>query len=240
MDDLQVEIGKRIAAQRKKLHMSQSELAIRLDKSLRTVQKYENGEIDMSISVLEQISNILEMPISDLIGYNTPHIILESMADVYDFFFELYRKEGIFYDIYIERGPETIRKAHVIFDLHKSDHNIDMYNILKKLKTNLHAYETYFITYSTLEDWETTEKNRAKDRKLTNKEIEELDTATYYKRREEAYQRFIDEEIAKKKAKKEKAIREGRLDELTEFDEYDESLDRHKDDKNGSDVDSEQ
>ena len=235
MDDLQKEIGKRIAAQRKKLHISQNELATKLDKSLRTVQKYESGEIDMSISVLEQIAEILEISISDLIGFDCPHIILESMADVYDFFFELYRKEGIFYDIYFERGPETIRKAHIIFDLHKSDYNVDMYNLLQKLKTNIHAYENFFISYSTLEDWETTEKSRARKHKLTDKEIEELDSMTFYKKRDEAYQRIFEEQLEQKRRKRQKAIEEGRLDELDIFDKYDPAFDNDYDGSNEDD-----
>ena len=50
MDNLQTLIGERIAKQRKQLRISQTELAEQLGKSLRTVQKYESGEIDMSVS----------------------------------------------------------------------------------------------------------------------------------------------------------------------------------------------
>lgn len=62
MDNLQTLIGERIAKQRKQLRISQTALAEQLGKSLRTVQKYESGEIDMSVSVLEQIANILKCP----------------------------------------------------------------------------------------------------------------------------------------------------------------------------------
>ena len=71
MDNLQTLIGERIAKQRKQLRISQTELAEQLGKSLRTVQKYESGEIDMSVSVLEQIADILKMPINSLIGYDS-------------------------------------------------------------------------------------------------------------------------------------------------------------------------
>ena len=46
------EIGERIKAARKAAHLSQTELAQRLDKTMRTVQKYESGEIEPSIACL--------------------------------------------------------------------------------------------------------------------------------------------------------------------------------------------
>ena len=45
------EIGERIKAARKAAHLSQTELAQRLDKTMRTVQKYESGEIEPSIAI---------------------------------------------------------------------------------------------------------------------------------------------------------------------------------------------
>ena len=83
MDNLQTLIGERIAKQRKQLRISQTELAEQLGKSLRTVQKYESGEIDMSVSLFEQIANILKRPLNYLMGYDSSHIRLETLADVY-------------------------------------------------------------------------------------------------------------------------------------------------------------
>ena len=54
------EIGSRIRSLRKSKGMNQSELAEKLKKSLRTVQKYETGEIEISFSVACQIANILD------------------------------------------------------------------------------------------------------------------------------------------------------------------------------------
>ena len=48
------EIGERIKAARKAAHLSQTELAQRLDKTMRTVQKYESGEIEPSIDVYKR------------------------------------------------------------------------------------------------------------------------------------------------------------------------------------------
>ena len=57
MDNLDhAAIGQRIKMLRKKKGLSQTELAQMLGKSLRTVQKYETGEIEVSISVINQIA----------------------------------------------------------------------------------------------------------------------------------------------------------------------------------------
>ena len=60
MTDLSVEIGQAIKAARKAARMSQAELAHRLGKTLRTVQKYESGEILPSIPTILQIANELD------------------------------------------------------------------------------------------------------------------------------------------------------------------------------------
>ena len=48
-------IGKRIRALRKRKGYNQQELANIIGKSLRTVQKYESGEIEVSIAVVNQL-----------------------------------------------------------------------------------------------------------------------------------------------------------------------------------------
>lgn len=55
-DNIQEQIGKRIAKCRKKKGIKQVELADILKKSLRTIQAYESGETDLSISTLEKLA----------------------------------------------------------------------------------------------------------------------------------------------------------------------------------------
>lgn len=59
MRDTSIEIGRRIKAARKAAKMSQTELANRINKTLRTVQKYESGEIAPSIDMIGQIAEVL-------------------------------------------------------------------------------------------------------------------------------------------------------------------------------------
>ena len=59
-------IGQRIKQLRKRKGLNQTELAQMLKKSLRTVQKYETGEIEVSIAVVNQLPTcwIQRRPIS--------------------------------------------------------------------------------------------------------------------------------------------------------------------------------
>ena len=50
MNSNPAEIGERIKSARKAAGLSQTELATRLNKTLRTIQKYESGEIEPSIA----------------------------------------------------------------------------------------------------------------------------------------------------------------------------------------------
>ena len=86
MDNLDhAAIGQRIKMLRKKKGLSQTELAQMLGKSLRTVQKYETGEIEVSISVINQIAEILETSSTYLFGYESGTTQIKSLSDVIDF-----------------------------------------------------------------------------------------------------------------------------------------------------------
>ena len=63
-------IGQRIKQLRKRKGLNQTELAQMLKKSLRTVQKYETGEIEVSIAVVNQIADLLTQPQPIFLGMN--------------------------------------------------------------------------------------------------------------------------------------------------------------------------
>lgn len=58
--------GRRLKKLREKQGLTQTELARKLGKSLRTVQKYESGEIDIPLSMLYSISEVFDVTISFL------------------------------------------------------------------------------------------------------------------------------------------------------------------------------
>ena len=69
MIDNQNNIGQRIRAARKQKGINQTELANLLGKSLRTIQKYESGEIEVSIAMINELAKALDTTSTFLIGY---------------------------------------------------------------------------------------------------------------------------------------------------------------------------
>ncbi len=62
-------IGQRIRQFRKEKGLTQTELAENLGKSLRVVQKYEKGQIDLSLSAISDIAEVLDVSAADILGY---------------------------------------------------------------------------------------------------------------------------------------------------------------------------
>ena len=83
------QIGLRIRTARKQKGMNQTQLANALGKSLRTIQKYESGEIEVSIAMINELAGLLDTTSTYLIGYETDSRPLTYMSDVMKFFFEL-------------------------------------------------------------------------------------------------------------------------------------------------------
>ena len=93
------EIGERIKAARRAANLSQTELAKRLDKTMRTIQKYESGEIEPSIAMINAIAKVLDVSPADLIGYRKPEIQLNSLSDVIAVLYQLNKKAGLRFEI---------------------------------------------------------------------------------------------------------------------------------------------
>ncbi len=60
-----------------------------LKKILRTVQKYETGEIEVSIAVVNQIADLLDTTSTYILGYESSTTQIRTLADVMDFLFKL-------------------------------------------------------------------------------------------------------------------------------------------------------
>ena len=83
---LEREIGARMRARRRQLHLSQAELAEKLGVSFQQVQKYERGANRISASTLFRISQVLEVPVSYFFDglYDPANVAGERFAQVYD------------------------------------------------------------------------------------------------------------------------------------------------------------
>ena len=82
MNEINKLVGERIAEIRKYNRINQSDLADKLGKSLRTVQKYESGEIDIPLSTLGEIAKILDTTLNYLFIYLPVCTQMSVMHDV--------------------------------------------------------------------------------------------------------------------------------------------------------------
>lgn len=62
-----MEIGKRIKEIRESISMTQSELADKLDLSVHTISKYEQGQRKPKLDMLKEIAEALEVNVADLV-----------------------------------------------------------------------------------------------------------------------------------------------------------------------------
>lgn len=105
MIDNQNITGQKIRAARKQKGINQTELANLLGKSLRTIQKYESGEIEVSIAMINELAKVLDTTSTFLIGYEHVQKDIHSLADIMDFLFKLDKVKGLNFNIDVKRPP---------------------------------------------------------------------------------------------------------------------------------------
>ena len=100
------ELGIRIRNARKAAHMNQTELAEKLQKTMRTIQKYESGEIEPSFAIINEIASILNVSAAELMGHEKQEIQLDTLSDVLYVINELNKKAGIRFNIEVNKPSE--------------------------------------------------------------------------------------------------------------------------------------
>ena len=106
MDELNAStIGERIKSLRKRKGISQIELAALIGKSTRTLQKYENGEIEVSTFVAYKLAKVLDTTPTYLLGYETSNTSIATLADVMDYFFKLEEIAELDFQIEVKKPP---------------------------------------------------------------------------------------------------------------------------------------
>ena len=122
-------IGYRIRTLRKQKGYNQQRLADILNKSLRTIQKYETGEIEISLSMINELAKVLGTTSTYLLGYDikTEQNGLNCMADVMGFLFELEKVIDLKFDIDVKRPPRNAEwECSIKFGGKSADLNADM------------------------------------------------------------------------------------------------------------------
>lgn len=159
MDNLDhAAIGQRIKMLRKKKGLSQTELAQMLGKSLRTVQKYETGEIEVFISVINQIAEILETSSTYLFGYESGTTQIKSLSDVMDFLFKLENVAGIDFHIDVKKPPRSKEwSCSISFDgKSAAEFNADMCLFLEQWQQEREDVQSFASTLEAYKKWKDT------------------------------------------------------------------------------------
>ena len=149
-------IGQRIKVLRKRKGLSQTELANIMGKSLRTLQKYETGEIEISIAVVNQLADILDTTPTFLLGYEADTAPIRSLADVMGFLFKLEQVTGVEFGIDVKRPPRSKEwKCSITFNgKADTDFNTDMCLFLEDWENERAALQSYQSTVKAYKKWQ--------------------------------------------------------------------------------------
>ena len=150
-------IGQRIKTLRKRKGLNQTQLANLLGKSLRTVQKYETGEIEVSIDVVNEMAKHLDTTPTFILGYETNTAQIRSLADIMSFLFELNKVSSLKFDVDVQKPPRSkewtcsIRFNGKEMD---ADHNADMCLFLEQWEEMRDDMRSYGCTPDALHRWQ--------------------------------------------------------------------------------------
>ena len=135
--------------------LNQTELAQMLKKSLRTVQKYETGEIEVSIAVVNQIADLLDSTPTYILGYESSTTQIRTLSDVMDFLFKLETVEGIDFKIDVQKPPRRKQwECSISFDgKSMAEFNADMCLFLEQWEDERSELRAYNSTQAAYKRW---------------------------------------------------------------------------------------
>lgn len=193
------QIGLRIRTARKKKRINQTELANLLGKSLRTIQKYENGEIEVSIAMINEIAKVLECESTYLMGYETNSQPLSDFADILNFFCMLDRIKDVDFEIETKRPPHYDGwECTVKFNGKdkSASLNQDICLFLEEFHRLREEVRDYQADYESFRKWQDKTLACHSGFKLEEKEIEELSEDERIRR----FQAIMNERYGKKES----------------------------------------
>lgn len=150
------EIGQRIKMLRKRRGLNQSELAEKLNKSLRTVQKYETGEIEVSIAVVNSLADILETTPTYILGYESSSAPINRISDIIDLLFKMETVAGLDFNIEVKKPPRSKQwECSITFDGKSSaDFNADICLFLEQWEEERNELRTYASSLQAYKKWQ--------------------------------------------------------------------------------------
>lgn len=190
------QVGQRIKMLRKRKGMNQSELAAALDKSLRTIQKYETGEIEVSIAIVNQLAELLDSTPTYILGYESNREPIRGLADVLDFLFKLENIKELGFRIDVRRPPHYDQwECSITFDgKGKELHNSDLCLVLEQWENEREDVRTYAHSQKRYRKWKDQTLAYYSGSQMTYEEPKELDPEIRMQKRKEYLQHIFDEQ----------------------------------------------
>ena len=179
-------LGGRIKTLRKKRGYNQKDLANLLGKSLRTVQKYESGEIEVSIAMVNELAKILDTTSTYLLGHQTGDFKFDCLSDVMECLFQLEKISGLHFSIGTKRPPHHDGwQCSITFDGKdkSADQNADICLFLEEWENNRESFRDYMISKETYENWKDKTLAYYASQGVEIAEPDELDETERLKRR---------------------------------------------------------
>lgn len=197
MDDRDIQIGQRIRKFRKDKGLNQSELAEKIGKSLRTVQKYEKGEIEVAVSVISDIAAVLGISSSDILGYKSGIEHIGSLSDIMSFLFMLENVRDVDFKVNVKKPSQGGQwECSISFDGQQgAKYNADLCLFLERWAEEREKFRTYFSSLEDYSRWKAETLAYYSQSQVEIAEPTELDFETRLKKRKE----YMEAELKKKK-----------------------------------------
>lgn len=175
------EIGNAIKRRRRQLKITQKEFARRLDKSERTIQKYESGEITMKIDLIKQVADELDIPWQELLEAKTDKIgivteeeissyCFHNLSDVISALFTMTELKDISFQLSCTKPPENPEWTSALMVDGKGDgtYNADFCLFMENWIAKKNMFQTGKLSKEKFDSWKSDMLAYYKDSRLDN------------------------------------------------------------------------
>ena len=176
-------IGENIKNIRKTAGVNQITFASEVGITQSTLSSYESGNTIPSLEILYSIAEKYEISTDAILGLPHSTQKIDTVADIGDMLFEINKKKEVRYELDIhnhlpndsETGSDKWYTAIVFYGNDSNyENNSDVCQMLESLENARSGFESYFTDYDMFQDWQKTLYVKYGDRKLSDKEIEDL------------------------------------------------------------------
>ena len=160
------EIGNAIKKRRRQLKITRKEFAQRLNKSERTIQKYESGEITMKIDLIKQVADELDIPWQELLEAKTDKIGIvtkeeissyrfHNLSDVISALFTMTELKDISFQLSCTKPPENPEWTSALMVDGKGDgtYNADFCLFMENWMNKLTALQSGKLSKESYDTW---------------------------------------------------------------------------------------